>query len=363
MAVRQAEDQQALRGSLPYNAPSMPKKVRWGVLGAARIAISKVIPATQRSAWAEVTAIASRDKARAKAVADQLGIPKAYGSYEELIADPDVDAVYNPLPNHLHLPWSLKAAAAGKHVLCEKPIGLNAKEAERLIAARDEHGVLIQEAFMIRTHPQWLTVVDLVRSGRIGEVRSVVGTFSFTLTDPANVRTVAEWGGGGLLDLGCYLVQTARWILNREPERVVAAMEIDPHTRIDRLASMILDFAPLSRDLGPVHVIGTCSMYQTNYQRIQVLGTAGRIEIEIPFNAPLTGPSRILITDGSDGTGTAADVMTIPTCNQYTLQADRFSRAILGEADLALPLEDSFANMRVIDALFESAKTGRWERP
>jgi predicted dehydrogenase len=333
----------------------MARKIRWGVLGVARIATEKVIPATQLGQYSEVTAIASRDLGKAKAAAERLRIPNAYGSYEDLLADPDIDAIYNPLPNHLHLPWSIRAADAGRHVLCEKPIGLNAEEAVQLIAARDRTGMKMQEAFMVHTHPQWTTAVDLIHAGRIGVVRSIVGAFSFSLTDPGNVRTVAEWGGGGLLDLGCYLVHTARWIHGREPDRVMCTMEMDPETRIDRLASMILSF-------GSSHVTGTCSMYQTPYQRIHVFGTKGRVEIEIPFNAPLDGPCRIFVGDGADPTGVRAETIDIPACNQYTIQADRFSRAILDDTDVALPLEDSLANMRVLDALTRSAKTGQWER-
>ncbi len=327
----------------------------------ARIATEKVIPATQMGRDSDVTAIASRDPARARAAAERLGIPKAYGSYEALIADPDVDAVYNPLPNHLHVPWSIRAAEAGKHVLCEKPIGLNAAEAERLLEARDRTGVKMQEAFMIRTHPQWTAAVDLVRAGRIGEVRSVAGAFSFLLTDPTNVRTVAEWGGGGLLDLGCYLVHTARWILGREPSRVIAVMEMDPRTRIDRLASLLMAFDPSGAD-GPAHATGTCSMYEAPYQRVHAFGTKGRIEIEIPFNAPLGGACRVFVGDGADPTGVRTETLDVPPCNQYTIQADRFSRAILDGTDVALPLEDSVRNMRVLDALARSARTGVWER-
>ncbi len=273
-----------------------------------------------------------------------------------------MDAVYNPLPNHLHVPWSIRAAEAGKHVLCEKPIGLNAEDAERLLAARDLAGVKVQEAFMIHTHPQWTTAVGLIRAGRIGEVRSIAGAFSFMLSDPANVRTVAEYGGGGLWDLGCYLVHTARWIFGREPARVVAAMEMDANTRVDRLASMILEFGPTGvAASGPAHAIGTCSMYQAPYQRIHVFGTKGRVEIEIPFNAPLDGPTRVYVGDGSDPTGVAAETLEIASCNQYTIQADRFSRAVLDGVEVALPLEDSVRNMRVLDALVRSASSGRWE--
>ena len=223
------------------------RKVRWGVLGAARIALTKVIPATQQSAWAEVTAIASRDEAKARAAAESLGIPKAYGSYEALLADPEVDAVYNPLPNHLHLPWSVRAAEAGKHVLCEKPVGLNAGEAGELIAARDRCGVLIQEAFMVRTHPQWMRRWTWSAPGA-SAMCSIVGAFSFLPTDPSNA---ARWrvGRRRALDLGCYLVQTLA--ARREPARVVAAMEFDGTTGIDRLASMILTLRRPRRDWGP----------------------------------------------------------------------------------------------------------------
>jgi predicted dehydrogenase len=340
------------------------RKIRWGVLGVARIATEKVIPATQLGAASEVAAIASRDLEKARRAAARLGIPKAYGSYEALLADPEIDAVYNPLPNHLHVPWSIRAADAGKHVLCEKPIGLNAEDAEQLMAARDRTGVKLQEAFMIHTHPQWTTAVDLIRGGRIGDVRSMVGAFSFLLTDPKNVRAVAEYGGGGLWDLGCYLVHTARWMFGREPVRVIAAIEPDAKTRVDRLASMILEFAPGGVSAsGPAHVIGTCSMYQAPYQRIHVFGTAGRVELEIPFNAPLEGPTRVFVGDGSDPTGVLAETVEIAPCNQYTVQADRFARAILDDTEVALPLEDSVRNMRVLDALVRSAGTGRWERP
>ena len=342
----------------------MKQKIRWGVLGVARIAREKVIPATQCSEYSQVTAIASRDLSKAQTAAAELGIAKAYGSYEALLADPDIDAVYNPLPNHLHVPWSVRAAEAGKHVLCEKPIGLNAAEAEQLLATRDSTGVKIQEAFMVHTHPQWTGAIDLIGRGRIGEVHAVVGAFSFLLTDPENVRTVAAYGGGGLLDLGCYLVHTARWMFGREPERVVGAIERDSDTGIDRIASMVLDFGSgglPSSDAG--HAIGTCSMYQAPYQRVQVLGTKGRIEIEIPFNAPPDRPCRIFVGDGTDPTGVAAETIEFDTCNQYTIQADRFSRAVLDDADVPLPLEDSVKNMRVLDALVRSAESGRWERP
>jgi predicted dehydrogenase len=328
--------------------------LRWGVLGVARIATEKVIPAMQRAARCEVSAIASRDAGKAQRAAETLGIPKAHGSYEALIADPDIDAIYNPLPNHLHVPWSIRAADAGKHVLCEKPIGMNAREAAELLAVRDRTGVVMEEAFMVHTHPQWTGAIDLIRRGRIGDVHAVAGAFSFFLRDPSNVRAVAEYGGGGLMDLGCYLVHTARWAFGSEPERVMGAIERDPVTGVDRLASLILKF-----ERG--HAVGTCSIYQTPYQRVNVLGTSGRIEIEIPFNAPLDRPCRVFISDGHEPTGAATETLIFDTCNQYTVEAERFAAAVLDKTPAPLPLEDSVSNMRVLDAIVRSAASGAWE--
>lgn len=335
---------------------SAEPRLRWGVLGAAKIATAKVIPAVQAGEWTTVAAIASRDIKKAREAASALHIPAAYGSYEELLADPEIDAVYNPLPNHLHAPWTIRAAQAGKHVLCEKPIALNADEAASLIPVRDAAGVLIQEAFMVRAHPQWQRAKALVRDGRIGPVRSIVGVFSYFNDDPTNIRNIREWGGGSVMDIGCYLIHTARFILEREPLRVAAAIERDPSMGVDRLASMVLDF-------GDAQVIGTCATQMVPWQRIQILGTRGRIEIEIPFNAPPDRPSRIFVDDGSDLSGGGTETIALPVVNQYTIQADLFSRAILEGGPAPYPLEDSVRNMRVIDAVFRSAASGAWETP
>lgn len=329
-------------------------KVRWGVLGAANIAISKVIPAMQAGQWCDVVAIASRDGAKAGAAATELGLSRSHGSYEALIADPDIDAIYNPLPNHLHVPWSIKALEAGKHVLCEKPIGLSVREAEQLRDARDRTGRLVQEAFMVRTHPQWTAALDLVRGGRIGDLRSISGYFSYFNRDATNIRNVADWGGGAIWDIGCYLINTARLVFESEPLRVVAAIDRDPEMRVDRLASFILEF-----DRG--HAIGTCSTQVVPYQRVNIIGTTGRIEIEIPFNAPPDRACRIFVDDGRDLFGGGVETIPIPTCDQYTIQGDLFSRAIREGTPLAYPLEDTIANMRAIEAVFRSAETGRWE--
>jgi predicted dehydrogenase len=332
------------------------KKVRWGVLGVANIAIKKVIPAMQHGERTIVQAIASRDGTRAKQAAGALGISKAYGSYEELLADPEIDAVYNPLPNHLHVPWSIRAAEAGKHVLCEKPVALSAAEARELIAVRNKTGVKIEEAFMVRTHPQWLRARDLIRSGEIGELRSMLGAFSYFNRDPKNIRNMPGIGGGGIMDIGCYPITMSRFLFEREPERVVAQVEIDPELGIDRLASVILDFRTGQS-------VFTCSTQLVPYQRMQILGTKARIEIEIPFNAPPDRPCRICIDDGSDVGGRQARIEEFPICDQYTLQGDLFSKAILENGEVPVSLENAVGNMAVIDAIFRSGKTGEWETP
>lgn len=332
------------------------KKVKWGVLSTAKIGLNKVIPAMQLGEWSEVVAIASRDGKRAENAAKKLRIPKAYWSYEELLADPEIEAVYNPLPNHMHVPWSIKAAEAGKHVLCEKPISLNAAEAKLLLDARNRTGVKIGEAFMVRTHPQWLRTRDIVRSGRIGDLRAVVGVFSYFNRDAANIRNVADWGGGGMYDIGCYPISGSRFVYGEEPSRVMGLVERDPDFQTDRLASVILDF-PAGQ------AIFTCSTQLVAYQRMQFLGTKARIEVEIAFNAPNDRPCRIFVDDGRDVFGGGVSVETFPTCDQYTRQGDVFSRAIRGDGDVPVSVEDAIGNMAVIDAVFRSAKTGKWERP
>jgi predicted dehydrogenase len=264
--------------------------------------------------------------------------------------------VYIPLPNHLHAPWTTRAAERGKHVLCEKPIALTAHEAGALLAVRDRTRVHVQEAFMIRAHPQWIRAVDLVRAGRLGALRTITGTFNYANARADNIRNVREYGGGALLDIGCYLVHTARWIVGREPTRVAAAIERDPLFGVDRLTSMMLDF-------GGVQALGSCSTQSAPCQRVVVLGTDARLEIDIPFNAPRGEACHVHLDDGSRLDGGSRTTITVPSSNQYTLQGDAFSRAILDGTAQPLPLEDSVANMRVIDAVFRAAESERWEMP
>jgi predicted dehydrogenase len=338
-----------------FSRTSGVTRLRWGVIGVAKIAVDKVIPAMQRGERAVVTAIASRDLARAQQAAAALGIAKAYGSYEELIADPDIDAIYNSLPNHLHREWTIAAAERGKHVLCEKPIGMTAAEAEEMLAVRDRTGVKIQEAFMVRTHPQWLKAVEWCRTRRLGPVRSYLGYFSYYNDDAANIRNLAEAGGGALMDIGCYLLTTSRMVFGEEPRRVMGLVERDPASSVDTLTSMMLDFPS-------GHAVGTCSTRMLPYQRVQVFGPRGRIEVEIPFNAPNDRPCRLWFDPAGNLSGTGIETHQFPACDQYTIQGDLFSAAVLDGTDVVYPLEMSVQNMRLIEALFRSAETGRWER-
>ena len=332
----------------------MTDRVRWGVLSTAKIGREKVLPAMRGSEMCRIEAIASRDPAAATRAAEALGIPRAYGSYEALLADPGIEAIYNPLPNHLHVPWTLKALAAGKHVLCEKPIALDAEEAAQLLAARERSGRLVAEAFMVRHHPQWQRARELARSGAIGELRAVQTAFSYFLRDPANVRNRADIGGGGLYDIGCYAIATARYVFGAEPLRVAALMERDPEMGIDRLTSALMEFP------GGRHLTFTCSTQASPHQHVTILGTTGRIELPVPFNAPNDRPCRIVIDDGRDLFGGGARVEDFPTVDQYALQGDAFVRAVRGEAPWEFPIEDAIANTRAIDATFRAAGTAEW---
>ncbi len=331
----------------------MNKQLRWGVLSTALIGTRKVIPGMQKGLYMRVDAIASRDLGKARQAADALGIPRAYGSYEELLADPEIDAIYNPLPNQLHVPWTIKAAEAGKHVLCEKPLSLTVAEAETLLEVRARTGVKIGEAFMIRSHPQWLRTQELIQQGRIGRLLAVTGAFSYFNDDAANIRNCVESGGGALYDIGCYMIQSARIGFGQEPTRVVASIERDPRFQTDRMTSALMEF-----DGG--HAIFTCSTQMVPYQRVQFLGTTGRIEIEIPFNAPKDKPTRIFLDDGSDLGGSGIVAEEFPVCDQYTLQGDEFCRAVLEGGEVPVPLEEAIRNMTVIEAIFRSAESGGW---
>ena len=331
----------------------MADKIRWGVISTAVIGTGKVIPGMQRSKRGTVDAIASRNEATAKAVAEELGIPKAYGSYEALLADPDIDAIYNPLPNNLHVDWSIKALQAGKHVLCEKPLGMDAQDAARLRAAVGDR--ILMEAFMVRFHPQWLRARELVRSGRIGALKAVQVFFSYFNRDTDNIRNSPETGGGALLDIGCYGVVSGRFAFEAEPKRVVALIDRDPDFKVDRLTTVIADFGE-GRSLSFAVSTQLC-----DHQRVTLAGTEGRIEIMIPFNAPQMQETRILIDDGSALGGASAVEEVFPPVDQYAEEADALARAALGEETLPYGVEDGVVNMTILDAIFRSEKSGNWE--
>ena len=334
----------------------MNKKISWGILGAANIAVKKVIPAMQSGEFCEIAAIASRDSEKAKRAAGDLNIPKFYGSYDELLNDADIDAIYNPLPNDLHAEWTTKAAEKGKHVLCEKPFGLNAAEVRKLIEIRDRTGVKIQEAFMVRTHPQWLKIAELIASGRIGKVEATTMFFSYFNDDQSNIRNKPENGGGALMDIGCYCVNLARFIIGEEPRKIAALIKRDEKTGIDKLTSVMLDFPSCQSSF-------TCSTQLIPYQIMQFFGAKGRLAVEIPVNIPPDSATKIFVDTTGDLYGADIETIELPPADQYTIQGDLFSKAILENTAQAISLEDSFANMSVVDAIFRAAKSGNWEQP
>ncbi|MBT8346240.1 MAG: Gfo/Idh/MocA family oxidoreductase [Desulfofustis sp.] len=328
------------------------KKLRIGVLSTAKIGLEKVIPAMQHGQLTEVTAISSRSVDKARAAAEALGINKHYGSYEELLADPEIDAVYNPLPNYLHCPWSKKAMQAGKHVLCEKPLGLTGEEIEDLIATRDECGVMAAEAFMVKSCPQWIDARERVRGAEIGDLRAIQAFFSYDNRDPGNIRNIVETGGGAMWDIGCYPVVISRYLFESEPLRAAATIDFDPSMKTDRLASVVLEF-------NQGQATFSVSTQLVPYQRVHLLGTTGHLELVIPFNAP---NDRSCILRYDSGTLLEEEVVShsFPVMDQYTLQGDDFARAVLEGTEIKSTLEDGLANTRVIKAIFTAAKEQRW---
>ncbi|MBJ6985876.1 Gfo/Idh/MocA family oxidoreductase [Devosia sp. MC521] len=328
------------------------RKLRWGILSTANIGMQKVTPAIMKSAHSEVVAIGSRNLDQAQRAANKLGIPKAFGSYEELISSPDIDAIYNPLPNHLHVEMTLAANAAGKHVLCEKPVAITAEDAKRLRTARPDR--LILEAFMVRFHKQWLRAREIMRSGELGEVRAVRSVFTYYNADPNNVRNKADIGGGGLLDIGCYPITGGRFFFESEPLQVVSLVDRDANFGTDRQASVIADFGNgrqltflVSTQLAP-------------NQSLELLGTKGRVELIIPFNAPADTPTAVLVDEGKALDGSMARREIMSACDQYTEMAEAFALAALGEGTLPYGVEDAIRSMHILDAIFESEKTGAW---
>ncbi len=324
----------------------MSGTVRWGVLSTADIGVRKVIPGIRKAARCEIVAIASRDGEQARVVADRLDIPTAYGSYEALLADPAVDAVYIPLPNHLHTEWTIAALRAGKHVLCEKPLAMTADDAQRMVDVANETGLHLMEAFMYRHHPSWVAAMDLVRSGRIGTLTAVESWFSYHNDDPTNIRNILEYGGGALFDIGCYTINLSRMVFGGEPSHIQASLRRDPATGVDALVSAILDF-----DGGIASF--TCAIRTEPDQRVDIYGTTGRISIEIPFNIPPDRPTRIRLTAGGDPpVAPDTTVIEFPATDPYAAEVERFAEAVLDGGPTPVPPEDAVANLRVIEEIF-----------
>jgi predicted dehydrogenase len=324
--------------------------LRWGIVSTANIGTQKVIPGIQKAARCQVVAIGSRDVDRARRVGERLGIPRIHGSYEALLADPDIDAVYIPLPNHLHAEWTLAAARAGKHVLCEKPLAMTAADAQRMVDGCDAAGVRLMEAFMYRLHPSWVAVRELVASGRIGRLVSVDSWFSYFNDDASNIRNIRDFGGGALFDIGCYSVNLSRMLFGAEPVRVEAAIVRDPATGVDVLTTGILAFEDGVASF-------TCSTRAESDQRVHVYGTDGRISIGIPFNIPPDRPTQVFVTAGGDPpVAPNTETLTFETADPYTVEAERFAAAILDDGPTPVPPEDAVANLRVIERIFEAAE-------
>jgi predicted dehydrogenase len=324
-------------------------RLRWGILSTADIGMTKVTPAIQRSRNGEVVAIASRDPDRATAAAVELGIAAAYGSYEALLAADDVDAVYLPLPNDLHAPWTIAAVEAGKHVLCEKPLAMSAAQAAEMAAAAEAAGVQLAEAFMYRHHPSWVEALQLVHAGAIGELQAVQSWFSYFNDDPANIRNRLEHGGGAVMDIGCYCIHLSRVLFGAEPTSIQAAVRRDPQLGIDTLSSAVLTFP------GDGQATFTCSTRAEPDQRVHIVGDRGRIDIEIPFNIPPDRETRISVTAGGDPPlAPDTEVRTFAAADAYTIQAEIFAQAILDDVDLPTSLDDAVANLRVIEAVLAS---------
>jgi predicted dehydrogenase len=334
----------------------MTDRVRWGVLGVAAIATKKVIPAMQQAGNCEIVAIASRNAERAAHAAGQLGIARHYDSYQALLDDDEIDAVYIPLPNNLHAEWTIRAAKAGKHVLCEKPLAMNAAEAATVVIACEQAGVLLMEAFMYRLHPQWVAARELVAAGRIGELRSINAVFTYHNVDPANIRNVAEYGGGALMDIGCYPINVARMMFGAEPTQVHAAIRRDPTFGTDVLTSAVLDFDGRQATF-------VCSTQLEPDQRVDLLGTEGRLTIEIPFNIPPDRPTRLIhVAGGNPPVAPGTEVIEVPATDQYRVQGEMFSAAVRGEPELPTPPADAIANMAVIDQIVTAAAAPRGDR-
>ncbi|HLR25605.1 MAG TPA: Gfo/Idh/MocA family oxidoreductase [Fodinibius sp.] len=324
-------------------------QLRWGVLSTAKIARQKVIPAMQQGRYSKVVAIASRSRDRAAEAAESLDIPKAAGSYERLLAMPEIDAIYNPLPNHLHIPWTINALEAGKHVLCEKPIGLSVDEARGLLDETEKYPDLkVMEAFMYRHHPRWIKARELIAEGVLGKVQSIHSFFSYYNDDPDNIRNKPDIGGGGLMDIGCYCISVPRFLLDEEPLKVMGSLDIDPKLQVDRRASAVMEFKSATATF-------TCATQLAPHQKVTIVGTEATMEIPMPFNAPTDKTTSLLLQTEAE-----SREITFEACNQYTAQGDLFSKAVLDNTQVPTPLTDALANLQVLEAIKQSSQHRQW---
>ena len=324
-------------------------KLRWGVMSTANIAIKKVMPGIQKASNGELAAIASRSLDAANDVADSFGIPHRFGSYVDLLESDEIEAVYIPLPNDMHLEWTLAAAEAGKHVLCEKPLALTAADAQEMVDACAQAGVTVMEAFMYRLHPSWLKVRELVASGEIGDLTAIIAGFAFFMDNPGNIRNKPEHGGGALMDIGCYPINVARMLFGSEPVSVSASMSRHPDFGTDVLTSAVLGFAA-------GHATFTVSTLAEPAQFVHVMGSDGRIDVEIPFNVPEEHETSIhLIRGGNPPREPGVETFHFEPADQYAIEAELFARAVLEGATVPTPPEDGVANMAVIERIVAAA--------
>ena len=326
------------------------KPVVWGVLSVSAHYRERVHTYVVKSPLVDMRAVASRVRDRADAFAREFGIPRSYGSYEQLLADREVEAVYIPLPNHLHAEWVKKCADAGKHVLCEKPFAMNAREAEEAISYAEKKGVRVMEAFMYRFHPQWQRAREIVKAGELGRVHSIHTIFAYMLTDPTNIRNILSAGGGAIMDIGCYAVSTSRFLLGREPERVVSLVNRDAIFKTDILSSGVLDF-------GAAQSVFTVGTQTYSWQKVDVIGSGGEMRVHVPFNAYPDTPLQVSVS-----TAVGEREVRTENADQYQRMFEGFSRAVRGEIPVPTPPQDAINNMKVLDALFRSEKSGTWEK-
>ena len=325
------------------------KKIRFGVLGVSNHFYKRIVLPLQKAKNCEVVAMASRNPIKSKEAAQEFDIPIFALSYDELISSDEVDAIYIPLPNHLHSEWTIKALEAGKPVLCEKPLAMDAQEAKQMADLSIKLGVPLMEGFMYRFHPLWQHIRNIIRTNQIGQINAIHTIFSYNNPSPTNIRNIKEYGGGALMDIGCYAISVPRFLLGREPKKVMATMVKHPEFKTDMHTSALLDF-------GDVNASFFVSTGSEAFQKVEIIGSAGTITVPIPFNTYVDTPSTITVN-----TGQGERKVEFPTCDPYGIMFDAFSESLIEQKPVPVPIEDAIHNMKVVDAVVASAKSGTWE--